>query len=169
LYIFSSISLLLLGYECILFSYQITYYLLEITKSAWKKEAKEKLGKVVAEEVEKKKEQSKKMRFTRGHETQDYIKECSMEEVKKIMKIRLNMTELKANFKGKHQETTCSACKQEEETTEHVIKCEEYKRIVGHSIKVDCSVEECMQNLEWLREVGDVYERIEETKKWLSG
>ena len=90
-----------------------------------------------------------------------------MEKVKSIMKVRLNMVEVKANFKGKYPDLKCAACKQEEETTEHVIKCPEYKRLIGHSIKVENSVEESMQEAEWLIEASQVFERIEETRKWL--
>ena len=77
------------------------------------------------------------------------------------------MTDLKANFKGKHLDTMCVACKLEPETTEHVIQCPEYKRIVGHSIIVNETVEKCMQDVVWLQEASEVYERIEETRKWL--
>ena len=77
------------------------------------------------------------------------------------------MTELNANFKGKYQELKCVACKEEEETTEHVIQCPEYKRLTGHSIEIEHSVEESMQNLEWLLEASEVYEAIEDTRKWL--
>ena len=142
--------------------------ILEITKSSWKREVKEKLGKVVAEEVEKRRGEMKKMRFTRGHKVQEYIEKCRMEEVKKIMKMRLNMTDLKANFKGKYKDLKCPACKQEDETTEHVIQCEEYKRIIGHSVELKYSIEECMQDLKWSREAAEVYEKIEETRKWLT-
>ena len=110
-----------------------------------------------------------KLRFTSpGHETQEYIKICRMEEVKRIMKMRLNMTKIRANFKGRENDLRCGACKQEDETTEHVIQCPEYKRIIGHSVEIESSVFESMQNLEWVREASKVYERIEETKKWLS-
>ena len=141
--------------------------ILEISKSRWKKELKEKLGDIVADEVEKKRLEMKKLRFSRGHEMQEYVKTCSMAKVKNIMKLRLNMTDLKANFKGKHQDTMCVACKLEPETTEHVIQCPEYRRIVGHSIIVNETVERCMQDVVWLQEASEVYERIEETRKWL--
>ena len=139
----------------------------DISKSMWKKELKEKLGEIVAEEVNKKRQEMTKLRFTMGHETQEYIKMCRMTKVKSIMKMRLNMIDVKANFKGMYQDKMCAACKMELETTEHVIQCLEYKRIVGHSIKVEKTVQECMQDLEWLLEASEVYERIEETRKWL--
>ena len=65
----------------------------------------------------------KKLRFTNTEGKQNYLDQCKMEQVKKIMKMRLNMTELKGNYKGKYQDTVCPACEKEEETTEHVIRC----------------------------------------------
>ena len=141
--------------------------LMEINKSEWKKEAKEKLGQVVAEEVEMKIREMTKLRFIREHKTQEYINCCRMEEVKNIMRTRLNMINVRANFKGKGNDLLCVACKEEIETTEHVIQCAEYKRLTGHLIEVENTVDESMQSLKWVREASKVYERIEETRKWL--
>ena len=138
-----------------------------ISKTCWKKEVKEKLGRILEETIEEKRAEMTKLRFTRGHTTQSYISECPMAQVKRIMKVRLNMIDLKANFKGKYKDTVCVACKTETETTEHVIRCEEYKRIVEHSITVEGDLEEKMQDLEWLLKASKAYESIEETRKWL--
>ena len=141
--------------------------IMNIEKSTWKKEVKEKIGKVVSSKVEMKTAEMKKLRFVQNHKQQEYIKVCRMEKVKSIMKVRLNMVEVKANFKGKYPDIKCTACKQEEETTEHVIKCQEYKRLIGHSIKIENTVEESIQKADWLIEASEVFERIEETRKWL--
>ena len=85
-----------------------------------------------------------------------------MGKVKKIMKMRLNMTELKANFKGKYEETECAACRKEMETTEHVIECEEYRKLTGHSLR-----QPEWDSLDWQKEACEVYEQIEEARKWL--
>ena len=63
-----------------------------------------------------------KLRFIKDTERKDYLMECEMREVKEIMKLRLNMTELKANFCGKYLDRICPACGKENETTEHVIQ-----------------------------------------------
>ena len=78
------------------------------------------------------------------------------------------MTKIRANFKGRENDLRCVACKLEDETTEHVIQCSEYKRLIGHSVEIESSVFQSMQSLEWVREACKVYERIEETKKWLA-
>ena len=39
------------------------------------------------------------------------------------------MTKIKANYKGKYNDLTCDGCKGEQETTEHIVNCKEYKRM----------------------------------------
>jgi len=51
------------------------------------------------------------------------------------MKVRLNMTKLKCNYKGTQAENRCSACNIAEETTEHVMKCKVYKKLVMTDIE----------------------------------
>ena len=135
-------------------------------KSEWKKVVKERISKKVREEVTEKLKTTK-LRFIEDTERKDYVRECRMEEVKEIMKIRLNMTELKPNFCGKYRDRICSACEKEDETTEHVIQCQEYKRLLGHELNCDKPIKELMNNTAWLREAAKVYRRIEETRQWL--
>ena len=40
------------------------------------------------------------------------------------MKTRLNMLELKANFRGKYKNELCDLCEKEEDNTEHLFECE---------------------------------------------
>ena len=135
-------------------------------KSEWKKVVKERISKKVREEVTEKLKTTK-LRFIEDTERKDYVKECRMGEVREIMKIRLNMTELKPNFCGKYRDRICSACEKEDETTEHVIQCQEYKRLLGHELNCDKPIKELMNNTAWLREAAKVYRRIEETRQWL--
>ena len=62
-----------------------------------------------------------------------YIDKCSIEDVTKIMRFRLNMTKIKANYKGKYNDLTCDGCEAEQETTEHIINCKEYKRLFKYT------------------------------------
>ena len=140
--------------------------MLKISKSAWKKAVKEKIESTVKAELEKEAKTKTKLRFTTTFGRQDYTKECRMEEVKMIMKIRLNMVELKANFRGKYKDNLCPACKQTEETTEHVILCPEYKALLQNTLEIN-QLQEQMSDVKWVREACKVYEQIEATRKWL--
>ena len=57
--------------------------ILEIKKSAWKKELKEKIGIMVKQEVEAEALKMTKLRFTKSFVRQEYLNECRMEEVKR--------------------------------------------------------------------------------------
>ena len=138
-----------------------------ISKSTWKKELKEKINKIVGDEMEQQSTEMSKLRFTKKFEQQEYVGQYRLEKVKKIMQMRLNMTDLKANFKGKYDDTKCPACKVEEETTEHVIACEEYRKITGHTLNVAVDIQEQMNDIVWMEEACEVYSQIEEVRKWL--
>ena len=141
--------------------------IVEVKKSEWKRRVKEGLNLCMEKELMGQKEKMTKLRFTRSFEKQDYIKDCPMNKVKKIMKLRLNMTELKANFKGKYRDVICPACGVEEETTEHALACEEYKKLTGHTLEKPGNWTDKMNDTEWLLEACEVYEQIEEVRSWL--
>ena len=50
---------------------------------------------------------------------------CDAEEIARILKVKLNMCNIGANF-GKPE--LCRVCKQELETTEHLFECEAVAR-----------------------------------------
>ena len=77
------------------------------------------------------------------------------------MKMRMNMTDLKANFKGK--DLMCAACRKEIETTEYVIQCEEYRKLTGHNVTQPAQ----WDNLAWQEKACEAFEEIEEVRKWL--
>ena len=141
----------------------------KIKKSAWKKEVKRKMEKVVMEEVDEQRSKLKKLRFTDAFGRKEYVEKCQMGNVKEIMKLRLNMVELKANFKGKYGDVKCPACGEDDETTEHVIKCKEYKRITNHNVEINENEQfvDLMNDCTWLMKASRAYQQIEETRKWL--
>ena len=51
------------------------------------------------------------------------------EECQLIFKLRAKVTEVKMNTKGKYENFDCESCKIEDETQEHVLKCEEILKI----------------------------------------
>ena len=50
------------------------------------------------------------------------------EDAQLIFKLRCRVTEAKVNLKGKYDELECGACWLEEETQQHIIKCEELNK-----------------------------------------
>ena len=104
----------------------------EKTKSNWKKQVKERIKKGIASEHHEETKKKTKLRFQRGKEwgRMDYVETCDAETVGKIMNIRLNMVDCKANYKGVHEDTKCVMCA-EVETTEHLLVCNYYKQFTG--------------------------------------
>ena len=68
-----------------------------------------------------------KLRFCRDFNRKLYTKKGSMchRTVRSIMKTRLNMLELKCNYKGTSSTDTCNLCGVELDTTEHLFSCQE--------------------------------------------
>ena len=117
-------------------------------KSKWKKEIKEKIHKRIEEMVRDETVNKTKLRFMKNdkYERKEYLNLCSIKDVTKIMRFRLNMTKTKANYKGKYDDLTCDGCKEEQETTEHIISCEEYKRMLERKKKCKCWIKHKQQN-----------------------
>ena len=53
----------------------------------------------------------------------EYIKESINGIIKEIMKMRLHMWELKANYGRQNLDNRCLMCQPEEDTTEHALEC----------------------------------------------
>ena len=58
-------------------------------------------------------------------ERKQYIKKCESNTIKDVIKIRLHMWNTKCNYKRNESDTTCPLCKTEEDTTEHIMVCQE--------------------------------------------
>ena len=85
----------------------------------------------------------KKLRLVRNNkwEMKTYVKENNAEDMAIIMKTRLNVIELKHNYKGMFKDSTkCPACNEAEDTTEHMLECQRYSRIGNRR----CTVEELL-------------------------
>ena len=93
-----------------------------------------------------------------------YIDECRKDECRDIMEVRLNMIEAKKNFKGRHgEDVLCIACRIEEETTEHLLKCRAYQKETREEIReVDIRTEntqELKRMIEYIKEVEEIRDR----------
>ena len=67
----------------------------------FKKEIKKRINKRIEKELEEKKKDMKNLRFTNGVNKMNYINELKANEAITVMKTRLNMLDLKANYRGK--------------------------------------------------------------------
>ena len=98
-------------------------------KQAWKKHVKEQINQsVIGRSVEKinsmsKLRHQKKQSFT----MQSYIKETNIWRIRDLMKVKLEMLDIGRN-QGKDR--VCCGCNETEETTEHVIDCEQVRELV---------------------------------------
>ena len=65
-----------------------------------------------------------KQRFINEYKQKDYIKDLQFIQCITMLKIRLNMIEVKSNYKGTYKNTLkCELCKTEDDTTEHLLQC----------------------------------------------
>lgn len=91
---------------------------------------------------------------------QDYLKPnyISIQDAKFLFLVRTRMLNIKANFKNGHADILCIACKQAEETQEHLLKCEvlldeaalvaslpEYKHLFGEHLPEKVIVAEILK------------------------
>ena len=96
----------------------------KLKKSSWKRFCKQGRVDKISRRLRNEVEQSTKQRFL-IKETfirKDYIKQGSRFTISEMMKIRLNMTEQKINYKGSHtHDLSCPLSQKEPDTTEHVL------------------------------------------------
>ena len=98
---------------------------IKTSKSKWKKECKEKTINKIRERLQKEIEGKTKTRMMQRDkwERKAYINEMSGNMALQVIKIRLNMWPLKANYKKENADRICPKCQEHEDTTEHVVQC----------------------------------------------
>ena len=135
-------------------------------KSEWKKHVKEKITKKIEEDLQKQYESKTKLRFLKGKQFQQeqYFKVANAAQCKLIMEIRLNMLDLKMNFKGMYDDTVCTGCFAEEESTEHFLQCKKYMELTQHNIKTT-NIEEDIKSTEWLIRMAKQMETLQKVRK----
>ena len=72
---------------------------------------------------------------------------------KNIMKLRLNMIEVKCNYKGQNNGEVCGLCGVERDTTEHLFECEVIKNRVGGTPNVEILKRDDEESYEELAEL----------------
>ena len=101
-------------------------------KSAWKREIKMSINKFLELKARDMCRESTKLRFcTRNNfERKKYLDSLSPSEIEWLIKVKLNMLPLKANYKNKFQgDVDCPLCGEEEDTTEHIFVCKTVRNV----------------------------------------
>ena len=98
----------------------------KLKKSTWKRMVKKAMLAKIDGRLKEIMKDKTKSRFAIKEsfgEARSYIKNHSGYNAIDILKIRLNMTETKSNFKSKYTDCYCPKCKTYNDTTEHVVQC----------------------------------------------
>ena len=121
--------------------YQIdTTKVKEMTKNTWKKM----IRKAITERVQNEEwTKQTKSRNCKVFGRKKYLDETDKGTMRNILRMRLNMIEVKMNYKGKYNDMKCPICKKEDDTMEHLFECEELKDKVGEE-SVSVSKEKIM-------------------------
>ena len=82
-------------------------------------------------------QQKTKLRFIKEYSQKQYKSELDFKRCILMMKIRLNMIEVKCNYKGIFKDNLkCEICKSDNDTTEHLLKCTSNKLIQNRTEKL---------------------------------
>ena len=135
-------------------------------KSTWKKMVKEKIKENIERELQQQYETKSKLRFLKDKpfQEEEYLNVGNAAQCQNIMEIRLNMVDLKMNFKGMYEDTVCTGCFEKEETTEHFIQCKKMQELTGHNIKTN-NIKEDIKSTEWLMEMSELMKTLTEVRK----
>ena len=101
-----------------------------MSKSKWKKQVKEKIGKSTEERTKQEMANKTKARaiVEDKWKRKKYLQECDSDTIKDVIKIRLHMWQVNCNYKRDNTDTKCPLRQKSEDTTEHVLECEKSKK-----------------------------------------
>ena len=98
----------------------------EMSKNQWKKIVQKSLNEFDESEIKKICEISSKCKnLTNSTENRRYINELDSANAKIILMEKLNMTDVKLNYKGSYTSFECRTCGKEDENTTHLLNCPE--------------------------------------------
>ncbi|XP_066934534.1 uncharacterized protein [Clytia hemisphaerica] len=100
----------------------------DISKNEWKKRIRKAITKSIENEEWTKRTKS---RNSKGFERKKYLDETDKATMRNILSMKVNMIEVKMNYKGKYRDIKCPICKTEDDTTEHSFECNDLKDKVG--------------------------------------
>ena len=109
-----------------------------IQKDKFKQELKMKINMKQNEYLKREAKEKTKLRFCNNTQKKKYIEELGYLEAKIIMKLRLNMLELKHNYKNQNRrDEKCNLCQYEDDTTEHLFVCKAIKKTAKNIPGID--------------------------------
>ena len=105
-----------------------------LSKTKLKNILKSRINKRLDMFIKKEAKTKTKLRFCSDFKRKKYTKKgnINFSDAKCIMKLRLNMTELRSNYKGSSESDICGLCKDKNDTTEHLFECAEIKKQLGN-------------------------------------
>ena len=106
----------------------------KLEKSIWKALVKTKIGEWIVKLFNREIISKKKLRFLKVEESikmEGHLKIINHEESRQIMRTRLNMVNVKANYRGSYKDYTCTGCHIHKNTTEHLFKCWKTVHLTG--------------------------------------
>ena len=124
-----------------------------MSKAVLKKQLKEEIGKTMVENVNSELKMSK-LRFVRMQtvfQRNPYILKMNAAEAIQVLKIRLNMLPIYGNYKSNLAiPRLCPLCKETDDTTEHLVSCQELcvKGFTSDDLKDDANTEMWRQIIE---------------------
>ena len=113
--------------------YNINYDINEIkemSKENWKKQVHTAIAEIDTLEIKEHCRNSSKCRnLTNTTDNRDYIDQIDSKSAKIILLEKLNMTDVKTNYKGSYTSYECRLCGKEREDTTHLLNCTELGEI----------------------------------------
>ena len=134
----------------------------KISKSNWKKIIKKQIETKIQRELNQQTEINTKLRFLKGKkfEKEKYINETDEKTCQVIMSIRLNMINVKKNYKNQYTDAICVGCFEEDETTEHLFECKKYQELTGQKLE---NMDE--KSIQWLIKAAKYFEIVKEIRE----
>ena len=138
----------------------------EYKEDEWRKIVKNRVLSLEYEEYQEWAAESKKCKHMKMGEIKikEYLKRINPNHARAIMNIRLGMIEVKENFHGMFEDTTCRNCKDQVESSEHFIRCiaEDGEKEELQNFEQIWSLE----NLELLKSVASTVYKILKNNKY---
>ena len=118
----------------------------KMSKNQLKTDIKRKIKSAIEKELQEQRSKTK-LRFCTEFGQKRYLSSLNHKDAILMIKTRLNMLELKGNFKNKYTEgLTCELCDEADDDTEHLFECKYIKRIIkSKSIKIDGEEEQVVR------------------------